>query len=376
MQGAYIEKYMMSTFQDQQNEAQRIYLNGMAALAKLIEIRIENDIRQSEEQLSSEEAKQPVGRGVISTASTTLIEKKRRKLREQVEGKQRWFRLWHAKVWEGVAAGQGNVVYLQQKPLANCMASYTKGQHGEYERFSLLQEAILAPVYGEFENMPRGLTELNPREQAQLVARNAGFAPELGAVVYDDTEAFIKTVQNFWPKVTQAGLVSGLAMATVAVIAAPAIAGVIGGLFGLHGAAAMSFGLALLGGGPLAAGGLGMAGGVAVLGTSGGLLGIASGGGSTASFLARLPKESIALSMAKIVNYVKYLNSVPPNEMARATAIRSSVLAAFLEMKHEFEREVVMDGVPAEDASETSEKIRIFHVAYTRMVDVQARAIR
>jgi len=39
----------------------------------------------------------------------------------------------------------------------------------------------------------------------------------------------------------------------------------IGGLWGLHGAAATSFGLALLGGGSLASGGLGMAGGISVL---------------------------------------------------------------------------------------------------------------
>lgn len=66
--------------------------------------------------------------------------------------------------------------------------------------------------------------------------------------------------------------------ATAAFVAAPAIGGAIGVKFlGLKGAAATSAGLAKLGGGSLAAGGLGMAGGTTILTAAGGALGGAYG---------------------------------------------------------------------------------------------------
>jgi hypothetical protein len=82
-----------------------------------------------------------------------------------------------------------------------------------------------------------------------------------------------------WPKVyahrctnfARAAKVSLLALGGMAAaaplvfVAGPAIGGAIGTMMGLHGAAATSAGLALLGGGSLASGGLGMVGGLAVL---------------------------------------------------------------------------------------------------------------
>ena len=59
-----------------------------------------------------------------------------------------------------------------------------------------------------------------------------------------------------------------------AILAAPAIGGALGAyLGGYSGAAASSYGLAFLGGGSLATGGLGMAGGTAVVSVVGGGLG-------------------------------------------------------------------------------------------------------
>jgi hypothetical protein len=73
---------------------------------------------------------------------------------------------------------------------------------------------------------------------------------------------------------------AGMAMAApLAVLAAPAIGGAVGALVGGYGGAvAANFGLALLGGGSLAAGGLGMAGGTAVITAVGAALGGALGG--------------------------------------------------------------------------------------------------
>ena len=74
--------------------------------------------------------------------------------------------------------------------------------------------------------------------------------------------------------------------ASAALIAAPAIGGAVGTLIGGYsGAAATSYGLALLGGGSLAAGGLGMAGGTVVVAAVGGALGGALGASVTNAYV-------------------------------------------------------------------------------------------
>jgi len=76
----------------------------------------------------------------------------------------------------------------------------------------------------------------------------------------------------------------GVVALPVALAAAPAIGGAIGAMTGLSGAAATSHGLALLGGGALAAGGLGMAGGTAVVTALGTALGGALGASITSAY--------------------------------------------------------------------------------------------
>lgn len=90
-------------------------------------------------------------------------------------------------------------------------------------------------------------------------------------------------------------LTGGLVVAPVFFIAAPAIGGAIGAYTGLSGAAATSHGLAVLGGGSLAAGGLGMAGGTAVITASGLGLGGALGASVSASYVADDPSFGIEL---------------------------------------------------------------------------------
>jgi pimeloyl-ACP methyl ester carboxylesterase len=85
--------------------------------------------------------------------------------------------------------------------------------------------------------------------------------------------------------------VAGVAvLGPLAYVAAPAIGGAIGTASGLSGAAASSHGLALLGGGSIAAGGLGMAGGTVVVTAAGVGLGGASGA-SVASAYVRSDKS-------------------------------------------------------------------------------------
>lgn len=76
------------------------------------------------------------------------------------------------------------------------------------------------------------------------------------------------------------------AMTGVGLAAAPLIGGFVGTtLGGYSGAAATSYGLALLGGGPIAGGGLGMAGGTAVVAVVGGGLGGAMGAGLSSAYV-------------------------------------------------------------------------------------------
>lgn len=84
------------------------------------------------------------------------------------------------------------------------------------------------------------------------------------------------------------GVLAGAAViAPAALLAAPAVGGAIGASVlggGLSGAAAVSHGLAILGGGSIAAGGLGMAGGTAVVTTVGGGVGGAMGALTTSAY--------------------------------------------------------------------------------------------
>lgn len=81
---------------------------------------------------------------------------------------------------------------------------------------------------------------------------------------------------------------AAIVVAPAAFLAAPAIGGAIGGSAiggGLSGAAAVSHGLAMVGGGSLAAGGMGMAGGTAVITAVGAGLGGALGAATTSAYV-------------------------------------------------------------------------------------------
>lgn len=89
-------------------------------------------------------------------------------------------------------------------------------------------------------------------------------------------------------------------IATAALIVAPYLAGVIGGVMGLSGAAATSAGLALLGGGSLAAGGFGMAGGYITVLAGGAILGYKKGNSDFNRKLESYSANEILLMCAKL----------------------------------------------------------------------------
>jgi hypothetical protein len=101
---------------------------------------------------------------------------------------------------------------------------------------------------------------------------------------------FTKKHTNY-PSVIKHGLITIGATAVtlpVASYAAPAIGGIIGRAFGLTGVAAVNKGLALLGGGILAAGGFGTAGGAVVVTSVGGALGATMGAVAAHAYFGRI----------------------------------------------------------------------------------------
>lgn len=89
-------------------------------------------------------------------------------------------------------------------------------------------------------------------------------------------------------KLVTGGVAAGVILSPIAFVAAPAIGGALGTAVSggsLFGAAASSHGLAVLGGGTLAAGGMGMAGGTVVVTATGAALGTAIGATTTAAYV-------------------------------------------------------------------------------------------
>ncbi|MGP3707157.1 DUF726 domain-containing protein [Gordonia paraffinivorans] len=87
-------------------------------------------------------------------------------------------------------------------------------------------------------------------------------------------------------RIAMAGAAAAGVVATGGFLAAPAVGGAIGALAGYSGAAAASYGLALLGGGAVAAGGFGMVGGTYVVAALGAALGTALGASVTNAYLS------------------------------------------------------------------------------------------
>jgi pimeloyl-ACP methyl ester carboxylesterase len=83
------------------------------------------------------------------------------------------------------------------------------------------------------------------------------------------------------------GLVTAGIVGTGGLMAAPAIGGAVGSFLGYSGAVATNAGLAMLGGGSIAAGGLGMAGGTYVVAAAGAALGSALGASVTNAYVSQ-----------------------------------------------------------------------------------------
>jgi len=342
-------------------------LNGLATVAKLIESRVENDIAATEAQLRAEEARElSTAQNLLANARNCLIENARARLQKEIADKRRWCDTWRRTVWLGLAGAGADVNDLQRKSLADCLAAYPTGTPLEFQRFLICQDAILAPVYAEFEDLPKGLQERDRKGQYQFVAAQAGFSASIGSDIHQNTEAFFSSVSGYWGKLVRTALIGSVTLASVLLVSAVPIAAFIGGLAGLHGAAAISFGLAFLGGGSLAAGGMGMAGGVMVVGVGGTAIGAGAGAG-VAKYLAEMPTEAAALDMAKLVNYLRHLQTVTGASADNARRAKAEAISRFLEAKHLLEKQVMEGDLSKQTITKAVDIIHILNFTFDRL---------
>ena len=104
---------------------------------------------------------------------------------------------------------------------------------------------------------------------------------------YEQLRVFDKRNLARGSRLALTGILAAGAVGTGAIMAAPAVGGAVGTLVGGYtGAAASSYGLALLGGGAISAGGLGMVGGTYVVAAAGAALGSALGASITNAYIS------------------------------------------------------------------------------------------
>lgn len=111
---------------------------------------------------------------------------------------------------------------------------------------------------------------------------------------YEQLRTFDSTNLTVVSRALVAGLAGAGILASGGVLAAPAVGGAVGSLVaGYTGAVASTYGLALLGGGAVAAGGLGIVGGTAVVAAAGAALGSALGVSVSNSYIRQDPSFRI-----------------------------------------------------------------------------------
>jgi|GEM_PF-3086653 len=241
---------------------------------------------------------------IEATTRTVLVGDNSAELKSK---KRKWRERWVDLVLKGFAE-----MSTDEKPAlwsrdSNEFEHETKRLRGLSDRVRsgiLLLELVAWDAYWPFEKNEktfRGL-QLCRKEHDRLLERTSealGFPAGRAKELRKSLEKAHKALSGYWFKVA-IGIVAGLGIGALTLgIAAPFIAGAVGGAMGLGGAAAVNAGLAAIGGGAVAAGGFGMTGGMVVLVGGGALLGLGAGGiaGTT---IANLTAVSILLSAAKL----------------------------------------------------------------------------
>lgn len=206
----------------------------------------------------------------------------------------------HAKVAENIA----ELIDFLGPSTRNgwCSACYTRSDHRKVQLGATSVPAYLCVTCGSptlkcaapgcMYMATRGFGSLRiPRFCAEHSHRLPSFERASDKVAslddYEQLWVFDKSNLKLASRLILSGLLAAGVVGTAGLMAAPAIGGAVGTLVGGYtGAAATSYGLALIGGGAISAGGLGMVGGTYVIAAAGAALGSALGANVTSAYLS------------------------------------------------------------------------------------------
>lgn|GEM_PF-5870432 len=332
-------------------DVHRGYINGLAAIAKLVEYRLVNDIANTTNRLRTQSNLM----GNPSSAQDVM---------QEMSDKQAWLARWREMAWHGVGAVGGNVNLLKEKPIGECIQAYLEQGNGSWERITILQEALLAPVYANLENAKNGMRETDPKGQAGFVALHAGLTFEQGPLIYGQLDRLVKEIAEVFPEGSYARLSFAEGVVAVVPPAATPVSRYTGNLVGLTGAATTHPGVSLLGGGPLSAGGFGMTGNTTRLAPFDGMKPM-TWGEVLGRRIARLPREAVTLLAVKVMNYVYWLDTNCKKDV-EVTNVRKTIATAFLEAKYQLERDLLTQ-TANQDAPLMRDNSRILHHAFVRI---------
>lgn len=158
-----------------------------------------------------------------------------------------------------------------------------------------------------------------------------------------------------WGRVGAIALLTAAALGTAGWMAAPAIGTAIGTSAGLTGAAATAHGLALLGGGSLAAGGAGMAGGMWLVAATGATVGVVGGGGST--LLYQLGASEVRNELIKLQVTFRVAILVGQADVAHAATVIADLRRTQQELRNALDVERDLNDENSERVKSLEEKL-------------------
>jgi hypothetical protein len=332
------------------------------AIIKLIEERAQYDLGNSEAAFTEARAAAETLKQNDSAWFVGLrrgrADSKQSELERVVSAKRRWAQTWADQAWAKLA--EQGLAGLRTESISDLKRRYDEDDERSFQKFLIVQEAVLAPMYLDAGAKEPSFREIDPKGGRSLAGRSFGMDSRTGEAIYDGVTDFLKRIGDFWGRIFKWAVVGAVAAAIV----------VSGGallLGGAASAAAITGGLAFVGGGAVTAGGLGMAGGLAVLVTSSTLLGL--GGAGVAAMLMKMPQEAIAVTMAKVCNYVAYLSGEVGKGRNPNTArkLRDQVVKQALTLKHAAEVQTLEDAHA--DLAKALAPIRILNVAYEKLFE-------
>lgn len=244
------------------------------------------------------------------TSNDILVEGKKSSLfaSNKKGQKQLWLDTWDRSIEDYLKTygGKSSQTKLSYFELAEKIKKLDQNAQNKVWKYMVLLECVLySPYYPLSDNKDaykpfKGLSidKKSRKETLEKIADNLQIDKKYIQIFKDAHSSAVKKLSGYWTKVAM-GAGIGIIVILIAIVTFQYQIIAFFAANGLHGAAAISAGLAALGGGAVSAGGFGMAGGIAVLVGGGSLLG-ASGGAAVGVSVASLGSNAVLSEAAKL----------------------------------------------------------------------------